>query len=132
MDSSRLGDGPSRLPKGLAITGELSSDQDLFIDGTFDGQITLPERHLTISETGRFTGKLVARVVTISGTVDGTVTASDGVTLTDSALVTAHLQTPSIVIREGARFDGSVDPSRSEAALHVARYRQKHPDAAGS
>lgn len=132
MDSSRAAEGPSRLPEGLTVTGDLSSDQDLFIDGTFDGQITLPEQRLTISDTGRVKGKIVARTVTISGRVDGTIIASDRVTIAETAVVTAHLQTPSVALREGARFDGSVDPSRSEAAMHVARYRQKHPDSEAS
>jgi hypothetical protein len=29
---------------------------------------------------------------------------------------------------EGAQFTGSIDPERSEAAVHVARYRQRHAE----
>lgn len=125
MDLTRSGDGPSRLPAGLSIVGDLTSDQDLTIDGQYDGHITLLEQHLTIAESASVKGKVVARSVTVAGKLDGNVIASVRVDLRATATVRAHLQTPSIVIDEGARFDGSVDPSRTAAAMQVARYRQK-------
>ncbi|HJR60001.1 MAG TPA: polymer-forming cytoskeletal protein [Vicinamibacterales bacterium] len=116
---------PSCLPSGLTVSGDLASDHDLAIDGTFDGQITLPEQHLTISSSARVKAKIVARAVTIAGRLDGTVTATERVSIETRASVNAHLQTPSLVLADGAQFTGSVDPSRTEAAMLVARYRQK-------
>ena len=121
----------SRIPRGLTVTGDLASEHDLVIDGTFDGQVMLPERRLTITRTGQVKGKVIARLVEIAGTLEGTAVGSARVVLGESALVTGHLQTPSIVIAEGARFDGSVDPKGSEAALQVARYRQKQGEQGG-
>jgi cytoskeletal protein CcmA (bactofilin family) len=108
------------------VTGELSSEQDVLIEGRFDGQIHTPERQVIVHRSGRMTGKIVAKRVTIAGTFDGTVVAAGRVTLSESAHVRAHLQTPSLVLAEGATFDGSVDPNRTEAAMHVAKYRQKY------
>src|SRR5687768_14033514 len=116
---------PSCLPAGITVNGDLASDQDLAIEGRFDGQITLPEQHLTISSSARFTGKILARAVTIAGHVEGTVTATERIRIETPASVQAHLKTPSLVLAEGAQFTGSVDPSRTEAAMLVARYRQK-------
>ena len=116
---------PSRLPAGLTVTGELSSDQDLLIDGVYDGQISIPEQHLTIGPSARVKAKILARRVTIHGQFEGAITATQQVSLEQTAAVQAHLQTPSVEIVEGAEFNGSVDPSRTEAAMLVARYRQK-------
>lgn len=127
MDLSTRPDGPSRLPAGLSVTGDLSSNQDLTIDGIYDGQITLNEQHLTVGTTARVSGRIIARAVTVAGTVDGNIIATGGVSLLPSSVVRGHLQTPSIVMLDGARFDGTVDPSRTEAAMHVAKYRQKQP-----
>jgi cytoskeletal protein CcmA (bactofilin family) len=127
MDLSTRPDGPSRLPAGLSVTGDLSSDQDLTIDGLYDGQITLNEQHLTVGTTAKVSGRIIARAVTVAGTVDGNIIATSSVSLLPSSVVRGHLQTPSIVMLEGARFDGTVDPSRTEAAMHVAKYRQKQP-----
>ena len=125
MDSNSRAEAPSRLPAGLSVTGELSSDHDLAIDGSFDGQITLPAQQLTISASAKVNAKVIARVVTISGRVEGNVTGVERIVLDNTASVRAHLQTPSIVMMEGAQFTGTVDPSKGEAAVHVAKYRQE-------
>lgn len=125
MDPHDRAESPSRLPAGLTVSGDLTSEHDVLIEGTFDGQITVPQQHLTIGRSARVNAKIVARVVTIAGRLDGTVTASERVEFDVTASVRAHLQTPSIALAEGAEFTGSVDPSRTEAAMLVAKYRQK-------
>ena len=125
MDSNSRAEAPSRLPAGLTVTGEITSEQDLSIDGTFNGQITVPNQHVTISASAKVNAKIIARAVTIAGKVEGSVAATERVTLAASAAVRAHIQTPSIALIEGAQFTGTVDPSRNEAAVHIAKYRQK-------
>jgi len=125
MHAHSRADGPSHLPAGLTIAGEPASDHDLTIEGIFEGQITLPEQHLTIGESARVKARILARTVTIVGRFEGTVTATGRVWVQNGASVQAHLQTPSVVLADGAEFTGSVDPNRTEAAMHVARYRQK-------
>ena len=125
MHAHTTSDGPSRLPAGLTVLGDLASDQDMVIDGTFDGQITLPEQHLTIGASARVKARIIARVVTVAGQLEGSITATEHVRLESTAGVLGHLQTPSLVLTEGAQFTGSVDPSRTEAAMLVARYRLK-------
>ena len=121
-DSQEL---PSRLPSGISVAGDLSSDRDLYIDGTFEGQITLPEQHLMIGTSARVKARIIARAVTIAGRLEGNVTATQRVRIEESAHVNGHIQTPSVELTEGARFNGTVDPNRTEAAMLVARYRQK-------
>ena len=116
---------PSLLPAGLSVTGDLVSQHDLSINGTFDGQITLPEQHLTIAAGARVRARILARSVTIVGRLDGNVTATQRVRVEPTAIVQGHIQTPSLLLADGARFNGTVDPNRTEAAMLVARYRQK-------
>jgi cytoskeletal protein CcmA (bactofilin family) len=116
---------PSRLPSGISVAGDLSSDRDLYIDGTFEGQINLPEQHLMIGSSARVRARIIARAVTIAGHLEGNVTATQRVRIEQSAHVNGHIQTPSVELTEGARFNGTVDPNRTEAAMLVARYRQK-------
>ena len=118
-------EGPSRLPAGITIAGDLSSEHDLSIEGTFEGQITIPEQHLTIGRSARVKARIVARTVTIAGRLDGSVMATHRVRIEPSANVHGHIQTPSVELTEGAQFNGTVDPNRTEAAMLVARYRQK-------
>jgi cytoskeletal protein CcmA (bactofilin family) len=44
------------------------------------------------------------------------------------ATVRGHVTTPSLMLADGAMFNGTVDPEKTEAAMHVARYRQKQGD----
>jgi cytoskeletal protein CcmA (bactofilin family) len=116
---------PSHLPSGISIAGDLSSERDLSIDGTFEGQITLPEQHLMIGASARVKARIIARAVTIAGRLDGSVMATQRVRIEQSAHVHGHIQTPSVELTEGAQFNGTMDPNRTEAAMLVARYRQK-------
>ena len=125
MTSGHRPEAPSRLPAGLTLTGELTSTADLLIDGTLDGQITLPEQHVTINLGAKVKARVLARVVTIAGRFEGSVTATERVEIEHTAHVQGHVQSPSVVLMDGAKFQGSMDPNRSEAAMLVARYRQK-------
>jgi cytoskeletal protein CcmA (bactofilin family) len=116
---------PSRLPAGLTVTGEISSGLDLLIDGEFDGQISLPEQQLTINLSARVKARVIARVVTIAGRFEGSITATERVEIEHTARVQGHVQSPSVILADGAKFQGTMDPNRTEAAMLVAKYRQK-------
>jgi cytoskeletal protein CcmA (bactofilin family) len=118
----------TRIPASMFVNGDLAATQDIVIDGRFDGHITVPNHHLSIGSSASVKAKIVARSVSIFGTVDGQIQASERVELLASASVRGHVVTPSILLMEGAQFTGSIDPERSEAAVHVARYRQRHAE----
>jgi cytoskeletal protein CcmA (bactofilin family) len=114
------------LPRGLTITGELSASQDTMIQGRFHGRISLPDHHLSIDASASVNARIVARSVTISGALEGSVSATDRVRILQGASVSAHVMTPTLLLADGARFNGSVDPERTESAMHVAKYREKN------
>jgi cytoskeletal protein CcmA (bactofilin family) len=116
----------TRIPSSMFVNGDLAATQDIVIDGRFDGHITVPNHHLSIGSSASVKAKIVARSVSIFGSVDGQIQASERVELLASASVRGHVVTPSILVMDGAQFTGSIDPERSEAAIHVARYRQRH------
>ena len=121
MDPSRT----TRLPAGLSISGDLHAHEDINIDGHLDGQVNAPGHHLDVRQGAVVRAKIVVSTINIAGTVDGTVAASR-IIIEPTADVRGHLVTGALTLREGARFNGTVDPARSEAAVHVAKYRQKH------
>ncbi len=116
---------PARIPKSAAIVGGLEAGQDVIVDGRVNGHITLPEHHLSIGASAVVSARIIARSVTISGSVDGTILARERVDVLASAFVRGHVTTPAVTIEEGAQFNGSVDPYRTEAALQVAKYRER-------
>ncbi|MEO5897733.1 MAG: polymer-forming cytoskeletal protein [Vicinamibacterales bacterium] len=115
----------TRLPAGISITGELTSAEDITVLGHFEGQLIVDNNHVEIGASAVVRAKVVARAVTICGNLEGNVIATERVDVQPTAAVRGHLTTPSLSLLEGARFNGSVDPTRTEAAMRVARYRQK-------
>jgi cytoskeletal protein CcmA (bactofilin family) len=116
----------TRFPASMIVSGDLAATQDIVIDGRFSGHITVPDHHLSIGSKASVQARIVARSVTIFGSVDGNILASARVEVLASASVRGHVVTPSIMVMDGAQFTGSIDPERSEAAMRVARYRQRH------
>ena len=123
MDAER--DLKPGIGAGVVINGDISAQEDLVIHGRVDGQVTVPDHHVVIAPTAIVRAKIVAHSVTVQGNVDGTVIASERVVLEPSAVVRGHLTTPALALSDGAHFTGTVDPTRTEAAMHVAKYRQK-------
>jgi cytoskeletal protein CcmA (bactofilin family) len=128
MQQSSPGQRPTGIPAGVQITGEVVAAEDIDIHGQVEGQITAPDHQVTVGATGAVTAKIIARAVTLAGHFDGTITASERVRIIEAARVSGHLHTPSLTLADGATFNGTADPERTEAAVHVARYRQKQQE----
>jgi cytoskeletal protein CcmA (bactofilin family) len=128
MDAQRSG--TTRLPAGLSISGDILSSEDIGIDGKLDGQLNIPDHHVDVSRGAVVRAKVIAGTVTIAGTVDGTVVATGRVVIEATADVRGHVVTPALTLREGATFNGTVDPTRTKAAMDVAKYRQKQTEVA--
>ena len=121
-----MADSHSTLASALSVSGELTAAEDVTIYGCLEGRITLPDHDLTIARSAVVKARVVARSVVVSGTFDGNITGGERIHLLAGASVRGHLTTPSIVMTEGAKFTGTVDPDRSETAMQVARYRERH------
>jgi cytoskeletal protein CcmA (bactofilin family) len=93
----------SIIDTGLTITGNLQSDRDVQVDGEINGDVHCS--HLTVSKGGTITGNIVADEVVIRGRVNGTIRALQ-VVLQDTAHVESDIFHNSLIIEQGAVFDG--------------------------
>ena len=116
------------IPAGLSIVGDITASEDLDIFGQVDGQVSAGDHQVTLAGGSRLKAKVLARTITAAGTIEGSLTATEHVAILASANVRGHIHTPSLTLMEGATFNGTVDPERTEAAMHVARYRQKQQE----
>ena len=62
------------------VTGRLTGDGDLLVEGSVDGELTL-KGHLHVAAGGSVTAPVEAEAVTIEGTIDGDVHARGAVSL---------------------------------------------------
>ncbi len=105
-------EGSTVIGKSITIRGELSGSEDLFLDGTIEGAITVPEGRLTIGPNGRVKANLVARDVIIFGQVSGNVQATGAVDLRQSATLKGDISAARLAIEENATIQGRADLTR--------------------
>jgi len=104
--------GPTLTFKG----GELSSDEDLIIEGTVEGKIAHQSHHLTIGKNGKVKANVRARLITVYGTVEGDLHGDEGVQITATAHVKGNVVAPRVSLEPGARFEGSITTKEDSRA----------------
>lgn len=97
------------IGRSIVLKGELSANEDLVIEGQFDGTVNLQDHCLTVGVNGKVKAEIQARQVVILGTVNGNVNAREKIEVRRSGNVTGDLTSASISIEEGAYFKGSID-----------------------
>lgn len=112
----------------LIVNGELSTDEDLTIEGVVEGFISVRQGTLTIEEPARVQADVRAARVIVRGSVRGAIAASELIELAPSARMDGSLSASLITIVEGARFNGSIDMNRRTIAARVAEYRAGRPN----
>src|SRR5437588_7194576 len=92
---------------GTTLTGEASFKGRLRVDGTLSGNVRSEDGTLIVSTNGRVEANVEVAVAQIYGTVQGDITASKRIEMGRVAKVTGNIQTPALVIENGALFEGS-------------------------
>lgn len=95
------------LGPGTRFVGELAGDEDIVLNGSFQGTVRV-DRRITVGPEGSVEGEIHGRQVLVAGRVHGDVHASERAELTSSCTVEGGVTAPKIVIAEGARLEGSV------------------------
>jgi cytoskeletal protein CcmA (bactofilin family) len=113
------GEGASTvIGKSICIRGELSGKEDLYMDGTIEGTITLPENRLTIGPNARFLADVVARDVIVQGSMNGNIKASGKVELRQTSQVAGDIVSVRLSMEESAVMSGRIE-LMTPAALHA-------------
>jgi cytoskeletal protein CcmA (bactofilin family) len=92
---------------GTTLTGEASFKGMLRVDGHLSGQVNSDGGTLIVGNNGQVDADIAVAVATIHGTVNGNITASQRLELGRAAKVKGDIETPSLVIEQGATFEGS-------------------------
>jgi cytoskeletal protein CcmA (bactofilin family) len=92
---------------GTVLTGETGFQAMLRVDGHLTGRVTSENGTLIIGSTGRVDANIIVAAAIINGMVNGDIVAMDKIELGRTARVVGNIQTPKLVIEEGAIFEGS-------------------------
>jgi cytoskeletal protein CcmA (bactofilin family) len=92
---------------GTALTGEATFKGMLRVDGRLKGHITSQDGTLIVGTGGQVDADIEVSVATIHGTVNGDIIATKRIEIGRTSKVIGNIQTPALVIEQGAIFEGS-------------------------
>jgi cytoskeletal protein CcmA (bactofilin family) len=107
----KQGDLNGFLDNGSHLQGELRFDASFRVDGKLTGTIH-SEGDLIVGDSGEIEGELSVGQVFVSGTVRGSIKASRKIQIAPHGKVFAEIDTPSLVIEDGATFEGRCSMNR--------------------
>jgi cytoskeletal protein CcmA (bactofilin family) len=103
----------ARLGPSLHVKGEISGNEDLYIEGTVEGLVHLDEGKLTVGVTAKLTADVLAGEVIVYGSVKGNVRGTGKIEIKKDGSVNGDLTTAQIIIEDGAYFKGSIEIEKS-------------------
>jgi cytoskeletal protein CcmA (bactofilin family) len=103
---NKSGDLNGFLDRGSSFKGELEFEDTMRIDGKFNGRIT-SKNELIVGESAHIDGDIHVGRIAISGTVVGTIRADIRVEIHRNGKVYSDIDTPALIIEEGAIFQGN-------------------------
>ena len=102
------------LGRTVAIQGQITADEDLLVEGQFDGTVNLESHCMTVGANGQVKAEIHARQVVVMGSVTGNITAREKIEIRRTGHVVGDLRAVTVAIEEGAYFKGSIDILRDE------------------
>ena len=102
------------IDQGSSFEGKLKFKDTVRIDGQFAGEIT-SENTLVVGETGVIEADIHSQTVIVSGTIHGNLWAAKRVVMHKSASVDGDVETPSLVMEEGAVLNGTLNMAAASA-----------------
>jgi cytoskeletal protein CcmA (bactofilin family) len=106
--------GAASIGKSVQIRGEVKGSEDLVVDGTIEGSITLTESRLTIGPNAHVQANVSARDVILLGALTGDITASGRVELRAGSNLKGDIRAARISIEENSVLFGKVDLTGAE------------------
>ncbi len=100
--------GPSIIGATVVMKGELSLEEDLIIEGTFDGSIRQGKQRLSIGENARVTATIRTGSAVIAGSVEGNIEGTSTVVVRRTAHLRGALSAKRLRLEPGANLEDVV------------------------
>ncbi len=95
------------IGEGSIFNGRFYVNGSILIEGKFQGDIRTDD-HLVVGPTGKVKTDIVAKRVTVAGTLIGNITASEEVSLLHTGKVLGNINTPKLIMEPGVVTEGKV------------------------
>ena len=98
----------------IQFKGELVGEEDLLIQGQFDGTIDLKGHNLIVGEQGKLNANASAKTINVQGRVEGDLFGEERIAIRSSSFVQGNIKADRVVLEDGAKFKGSIDMDMGE------------------
>jgi cytoskeletal protein CcmA (bactofilin family) len=98
----------------VSIKGNLTSEEDLLMEGQLEGKIEIRQHSITVGKKGQIKADIYGKVITIEGKVEGNLYGEDQLIVRQSGTVRGNIVAPRVVLEDGSNFKGSIDMSPKE------------------
>jgi len=102
------------IGEGSIFDGRFYVNGSILIEGKFQGDIKTDDQ-LVVGPTGKVKTDIVARRVTIAGTLIGNIIASEEVNLLHTGKVLGNISTPRLTVEPGVITEGKVTITSGQA-----------------
>ncbi len=115
---------------GTTLTGETEFHAMLRVDGHLIGTVSSDTGTLIIGANGQVDANIIVAAAMINGTVNGDIVASEKLHLGRTARVMGNIQSPRLVVEEGAVLEGScsmikaLESQEEKAAAAAVSYEE--------
>ncbi len=104
---------------GTILSGDTNFQAMLRVDGQLVGTVTSDSGTLLVGSNGQVDANISVASAVVNGVINGDIIASEKVQLGRTARVVGNIQTPRILIEEGAIFEGSCAMMKSREAVET-------------
>ncbi|MCG8460117.1 MAG: polymer-forming cytoskeletal protein [Holophagales bacterium] len=122
--------GSTHVAAGSEVEGEISGNAELLVEGKVEGQIRL-ESKVVIGQQGMVEGTIEAVTVEVAGHVKGDIIGRERVEILTSGKLEGDVDSPKVVIADGAFFKGKVDMTGSNRPATAKAGSEKAGGAGG-
>ena len=112
---------------GTLVTGEATFKAMMRVDGHLSGRISSSSGTLIVGANGKVDANIEVAIAMIHGTINGDIIATQRLELGRAAKVNGYIQTPSLVIEQGAIFEGSCKMLQMSAAIDKSKSDKRSP-----
>ena len=113
---------------GTVVTGEANFKAMMRVDGHLSGRVMSSSGTLIVGANGKVDANIEVAVAVIHGTINGDIIATQRLELGRAAKVNGNIQTPSLIIEQGAVFEGSCKMLQmTQAADKAKSARREEP-----
>ena len=107
----------------IVVSGELTSGEDITVQGRVNGQVMVKDAVLTIGEQAQLRADVRGARVFVKGHVKGSIVASERIELAPSAAVEGSLSANRVVLSDGTHFNGRIDMDQRTIAARIAHFK---------